>query len=124
MKDLAFQKDASAGISGDLVLDPADDLALSLEGGRGLVLDQVAEQMEMRPADDIDFPELYSRQRRGESAHDGLGDMDRIRDAERILRQHPAVVSENAGAAMDNKGNLVLTFDEKADRDLAGITLQ
>ena len=72
-------------IKGDLVRDPSTmDLAVQTDRAQ-VYMDQAIEIMDMAPADDIDFPHWFSRQRAAMHAETRAAMLNRIRDARRVI---------------------------------------
>ncbi|MBE7439132.1 MAG: hypothetical protein HS115_11795 [Spirochaetales bacterium] len=113
----------SSGIKGDFKLDAADDLAVVSDDLR-IVLAEIREHMEMRPADDVDYPELYSRQRRMQGSDDDADALARIMDAERILSQHPAIQPDSVSVQYSDAGGLEMSFRTKSGQTVRNFLLK
>jgi hypothetical protein len=106
---------------GDLYLESATfDLAEDEIVGQN-ILDELEELFEMTPADDLDYPELYSMQQSaylGEegSRSDGLR---RIRDTRRMLALIPGIDVENSRVQLDAKNSIVLDLRLSDGRKLS-----
>lgn len=113
----------SAGIKGDLKLDASDDLAVQSDDLR-IILAEIKEHFEMRPADDLDFPELYSRQRRMQGSDDPADGLARIMDAERMLAQHPAILPDSIAVELDATDALTASFRTKSGQFVRNFQLK
>jgi hypothetical protein len=122
MLDLDTETTA-AGVKGDLKLDAADDLAVQSDDLR-IILAEIKEHFEMRPADDLDYPELYSRQRRMQGSDDPSDRLARIMDAERMLAQHPAIVPDSIGVDLDASDALTVSFRTKSGQFVRNFQLK
>ncbi|EMO64239.1 hypothetical protein LEP1GSC133_0814 [Leptospira borgpetersenii serovar Pomona str. 200901868] len=99
---------------GDLVLDPSnDDLQIDSMSVR-IVLSEVREMFEMTVADDLDYPEIYSRQRAAQNSNDSMAQAARIRDAERILNLHPMIDTNSIDVGLNSDNRLVVSFKLKS----------
>jgi len=68
------------------------------------------ENFDMSPADDIDYPLLYSRQRETQGSDDRASRVFRVSDAKRMMRAHPLIDSESVSATIQSSA-LVVDFD-------------
>lgn len=50
---------------------------------------EIMEHFDMQIGDDIDFPEIFSKQRENVNSDDLASDMKRVEDAKRILKEYP-----------------------------------
>ncbi|WP_016759412.1 LIC10183 family protein [Leptospira weilii] len=95
---------------GDLVLDPAnDDLQTDSDSVR-IVLSEIREMFEMQVADDIDYPEIYSKQRAVMNSSEYADQAARLRDAERILSLHPFIETSSLVVDLNSENNLIVSF--------------
>ncbi|EMN54896.1 LIC10183 family protein [Leptospira interrogans] len=95
---------------GDLVLDPAnDDFQIDSDSIR-IVLSEIREMFEMQVADDIDFPEIFSKQRVVMNSSEYADQAARLRDAERILCLHPFIETSSLNVDLNSENNLVVSF--------------
>ncbi|AYV56129.1 LIC10183 family protein [Leptospira kmetyi] len=109
---------------GDLTLDASDDDLLSDANSVRIVLSEVREMFEMTVADDIDYPEIYSRQRVALNSTEYGDQAARIRDAERILKIHPAIDSKSIDVALDMENRIVVDFRLKTGESVKGILMK
>lgn len=75
----------------DLLIDTS---TLDMESENSLLIaisSEIIEYFDMQPADDIDFPEIFSRQRSSVNSDDTIDMLRRKRDAERILKSYPEI---------------------------------
>lgn len=77
------------------------------------VLEQIIEAFDMTPADDIDYPEVFSRQREFLNSDDPIDQSRRIADATRILRNFPEIDPNSIDISIDEKNKLKLKFNLK-----------
>lgn len=122
MKDLVTNTNPAKGLVGDMLLDAGDDLA-EFEREADIVLAEIREHFEMRPADDIDYPELYSRQRRLMNSHEDSDSLERLRDAERILAQHPAIRDSSISVSLETDKSLTISFQTLSGVAVTGFTM-
>ncbi|EKT88113.1 LIC10183 family protein [Leptospira santarosai] len=98
---------------GDLVLDSANnDLQIDSIPVR-IVLSEVREMFEMTVADDLDYPEIYSRQRAAMNSTEFMDQAARIRDAERILNSHPMIDTDSIDVGLNSENGLIVSFKLK-----------
>ncbi len=79
----------------------------------------------MSPADDIDFPEIYSRQRRHLLEDDDSGPQERMNDAFRILEQFSQIDSNTIKVSILKEGLSIyfrLKTGEELSLNLGGIS--
>lgn len=75
----------------DLVIDAkTNDLALDGDLANSIFL-QLVEAMDMAVADDIDYPDFFSKQRQSYLSDDPSDEFRRISDAENILSRFPEI---------------------------------
>jgi len=122
MIDLETENTAP-GIKGDLKLDAADDLAIQSDDLR-IILAEIKEHFEMRPADDLDYPEIYSRQRRMQGSDDPADGLARIMDAERMLSQHPAILGDSIAVDIEDNDTLSVSFRTKSGQFVRNFQLK
>ncbi|MCE9499162.1 MAG: hypothetical protein K8R21_01400 [Leptospira sp.] len=97
----------------DIVLDPGtNDIQVETDDAQ-VILSQIVESFEMRNADDIDYPEIYSRQRLSMNS-DKLGDRFRVNDAERIIALNPLINPDSIEVEMTEQKRLRLNFKLKS----------
>ncbi|MBW0433316.1 hypothetical protein DLM76_06575 [Leptospira yasudae] len=109
---------------GDLVLDSSDDDLLSDGNAVRVVLSEVREMFEMTVGDDIDYPEIYSRQRIALNSTEYADQAARIRDAERILKLHPLVDPRSIDVSLDVESRIVVDFRLKTGESIKGILMK
>ncbi|WP_061249279.1 LIC10183 family protein [Leptospira alstonii] len=109
---------------GDLALDSSDDDLLSDTNAVRIVLSEVREMFEMNVADDIDYPEIYSRQRIVLNSTEYNDQAARIRDAERILKLHPSIDSGSIDVTLDMESRIVVDFRLKTGESVKGILMK
>lgn len=107
MADLAANKSAD-GIQGDFYLEKNGfDLAEDSQRGQN-ILDELIELFDMVPADDIDFPLLYSNQLRGQNSDERSSGLDRVRDAQRMIALIPGIDADASRVFIDRSDRIVL----------------
>lgn len=87
----------------DLLIDKS---TLDLETENDLltaIMLEIIEHFDMQPADDIDFPEIYSKQREGMNSDDTLDLLIRKQDAERILKSYSEINLESIDVKVNGK---------------------
>ncbi|PKL30964.1 MAG: hypothetical protein CVV45_15720 [Spirochaetae bacterium HGW-Spirochaetae-10] len=105
---------ASGPIKGDLHLLPAThDLAVE-DDDRQNILREAIEAMDMRPADDIDFPLMHSKQRAALNAEDRASMLLRIKDARRVLAQIEDVDIDGSEIWIDDQQTLAVSLKTNA----------
>lgn len=77
------------------------------------LLEQIIEAFDMTPADDIDYPEIYSRQREFLNTEDAVDQTRRIADATRILRNFPEIDQNSIDITIDEKNKLAIKYKVK-----------
>lgn len=110
-------------VFGDLTFDSATDDLLVETSSVAVVVSEVREMFEMTVADDIDYPEIFSRQRATMNSSEFSDQAARIRDAERILNLHPAIYGKSVDVKLSESGKLIVSFSLKTGEKLTGITL-
>lgn len=97
-------------IRGDLELDRAThDIAVD-ESELGPVMAAVLELFEMRPADDLSYPDLYSRQREYQDADDPVAQQKRRLDAKRLLSYIPEIDQDTINITFASDGVMDVEF--------------
>lgn len=100
----------SAEIPFNLKIDPKTKDFSFLEDEVTEVLQQVIEAFDMTPADDIDYPEIFSRQREFFNSSDPVDKQRRIADAYRILRNFPEIDPNTLDITINEDERLNLKF--------------
>ena len=95
---------------GDLILDPATNDFLEEVDSLSIVLSELKEMFEMPLADDIDYPEIFSKQRRAQNSDEYSDQIARVRDAERIIRMHPAIDKTSIDVSLNTDDRLIISF--------------
>ncbi|EMN65805.1 hypothetical protein Lepto782_00990 [Leptospira interrogans serovar Canicola] len=108
---------------GDLTLDPSDNDLLSDSNSVRIVLSEIREMFEMTVADDIDYPEIYSRQRIAQNSTEYDELSERIQDAERILKFHPIINPQSINIILDEERRLVVDFRLKTGESVKEILM-
>ncbi|AVQ10748.1 Uncharacterized protein XB16_0401 [Leptospira santarosai] len=98
---------------GDLVLDSANDDLQTDTNSIRIVLSEIREMFEMTVADDLDYPEIYSRQRAAMNSTEFTDQAARIRDAERILNLHPMIDTDSIDVSLNSENGLEVSFKLK-----------
>ncbi|PKL32423.1 MAG: hypothetical protein CVV45_12785 [Spirochaetae bacterium HGW-Spirochaetae-10] len=107
MADLAANRGVDA-IQGDFYLEKNGfDLAEDSQRGQN-ILDELIELFDMVPADDIDFPLLYSNQMRGQNSDERSSGLDRVRDAQRMIALIPGIDADASRVFIDRSDRIVL----------------
>ncbi|EPE86565.1 hypothetical protein LEP1GSC021_4771 [Leptospira noguchii str. 1993005606] len=88
----------------DLLLDSKNFDFADSESEMDVVRSMVIEAFDMTPADDIDFPEMYSNQRKHLHEDDDSGPQERMNDAFRILSQFPQIDSDTIKISTPKEG--------------------
>ncbi len=97
-------------IEGDLKIDVrTNDIAVTQDELEEF-LEQVIEAFDMSVADDIDFPEIYSRQREFINSDDPTDKTRRIADAMRILKHFPEINSDSIQVDITDNNRLQVNF--------------
>ncbi|WP_061223987.1 LIC10183 family protein [Leptospira weilii] len=104
-------------LTSDLLLDSKTFDFADSESEADVVRAMVIEAFDMSPADDIDFPEIYSRQRRHLLEDDDSGPQERMNDAVRILEQFPQIDSDTIKISVLKEG-LSIYFRLKTGEEL------
>ncbi len=97
-------------IVGDLKIDPRTNDISTSDDELQEILDQVIEAFDMSPADDIDYPEMYSGQREFLNSDDPVDKTRRIADAIRILKQFPEINPDSIEVDIANNNRLQVAF--------------
>jgi hypothetical protein len=74
------------------------------------ILDQVIEAFDMQPADDIFYPEIFSRQREFLNSDDPVDKNRRIADATRILKLFPEINPDSIDVQITESNKLQVQF--------------
>ncbi|MBE8363434.1 LIC10183 family protein [Leptospira borgpetersenii] len=98
---------------GDLILDYSNDDIQTDSNSVRIILSEIREMFEMTVADDLDYPEIYSRQRLAMNSTEFMDQAARIRDAERILNLHPMIDSSSIDVGLNSENGLVVSFKLK-----------
>jgi len=121
MKDIALNIDPNSVSFMDIILAPDEDFEQDTEA-KQIVLNEIMEQFDMTVGDDIDFPMLYSNQMAHSQSDDPASGLERIADAERMLKEHPLIDSNSVSAEVNDLGQIVVNFglvdDSKIDKYL------
>lgn len=107
--DIAIENQ-NAEIPFDLKIEPKTGDFSFLEDEVTEVLQQVIEAFDMTPADDIDYPEIFSRQREFLNSSDPVDKQRRIADAHRILRNFPEIDPNTLDITINEDERLKLKF--------------
>ncbi|EIE02833.1 LIC10183 family protein [Leptospira licerasiae] len=105
-------------ISGDLLLDSKTFDFATNESELDAVRSMVIEAFDMTLADDIDFPEFYSLQRKHLFEEDESGPQERLNDAYRILAQFPQIDQSTVEVSSLDKG-IGISFRLKSGEELS-----
>lgn len=108
---------------GDLVLDSANDDLMTDSNSIRIVLSEIREMFEMTVADDLDYPEIYSRQRAAANSTEYSDQAGRIRDAERILRFHPAIDLQSIEVSLNFENRILVNFRLRTGEVLKGFIM-
>lgn len=113
MPDIARVKDPNIGIAGDMYLEMASfDLAVeSLEDQ--CAYDELIELFDMTPADDLDYPELFSDQRASDHSDTNEEKRKRVKNAAALLNKIPGIDPENSKVSLDNNGQIIIDLKTK-----------
>ena len=114
MKDIALNIDQNSVSFMDIILAPDEDFAED-QIDKQIVLNEIMEQFDMTIGDDIDFPMLYSNQMAHIQSNDPASALQRISDAERILKEHPLIDSDTVIVDINDKDQIVVDFNLLAD---------
>ncbi|EKN89883.1 hypothetical protein LEP1GSC034_0994 [Leptospira interrogans str. 2003000735] len=98
---------------GDLVLDYSNDDLQTDSNSVRIVLSEIREMFEMTVADDLDYPEIYSRQRAAQNSTEFIDQAARVRDAERILNLHPMIDTNSIDVGLNSENGIVVSFHLK-----------
>ncbi|EMJ94838.1 LIC10183 family protein [Leptospira alstonii] len=112
-------------LTSDLLLDSKTFDFAETESEVDVVRAMVIEAFDMSPADDIDFPEIYSRQRRHLLEDDDSGPQERMNDAFRILEQFSQIDSNTIKVSILKEGLSIyfrLKTGEELSLNLGGIS--
>ncbi|MCB1201358.1 MAG: hypothetical protein KDK41_11995 [Leptospiraceae bacterium] len=99
-KDFLLQTDLNK-LPGDLVVASNDDLK-EITGEKQLVLEHLIEMFDMQAGDDLDFPSLHSKQRMSQGADERLARIQRLNDANRIMKSHVMIDETTVNATIVN----------------------
>ncbi|MBM9499370.1 hypothetical protein JWG44_03805 [Leptospira sp. 201903071] len=110
-------------VFGDLFLDSSNDDLMNDSNAIRIVLSEIREMFEMTVADDIDYPEIYSRQRSAGNSTEYSDQAGRIRDAERILKFHPAIDYGSIDVSLSFENRILVTFRLKTGEFLKGVVM-
>ncbi|MBW9233596.1 hypothetical protein JQK62_15005 [Leptospira santarosai] len=105
-------------LTSDLLLDSKNFDFADSESEIEVVRSMVIEAFDMTPADDIDFPEMYSNQRKHLYEDDDSGPQERMNDAFRILSQFSQIDSDTIKISVLKEG-LSIYFRLKSGEELA-----
>jgi hypothetical protein len=106
MMDLASSIENRA----DIILDPAtNDLKVEFNPIL-VVISELIEMFDMVSGDDIDYPEIYSKQRKAMNSTEFADQAFRIRDAERVLRLHPMIKNDTIEVSLNREDQLMISF--------------
>ncbi|ULH28743.1 60S ribosomal export protein NMD3 [Leptospira weilii] len=112
-------------LTSDLLLDSKTFDFAETESEGDVVRAMVIEAFDMSPADDIDFPEIYSRQRKHLYEDDDSGPQERMNDAFRILEQFSQIDSNTIKVSILKEGLSIyfrLKTGEELSLNLGGIS--
>lgn len=115
--NLYFVDFLTDALTEDLLLDSKTFDFAESESEIEVVRSMVMEAFDMTPADDIDFPEIYSRQRKHLYEDDDSGPQERMNDAFRILEQFPQIDSDTIKISVLKEG-LSIYFRLKTGEEL------
>lgn len=106
-----FKKNTTqSGIFGDLVLRDSDaDLDIEEDESKAIEAESIA-IFDMTPADDIDSPLLFSKQRQAMGGEKESSILQRVKDAKRILRLIPGIDPDSIQITVDNNDVLVVSY--------------
>ncbi|MDI7196286.1 hypothetical protein QMM61_06145 [Leptospira santarosai] len=105
-------------LTSDLLLDSKNFDFADSESEVDVVRSMIIEAFDMAPADDIDFPEIYSRQRKHLYEDDDSGPQERMNDAVRILEQFDQIDQSTVNVTIQPKG-LSIYFRLKSGEELS-----
>lgn len=108
----------------DIMLDPAtNDIRVEVNPIQ-IVVNELIEMFDMVSGDDIDYPEIYSRQRRAMNSTEFSDQAFRIRDAERILRLHPSIRNDTIEVSLNRDNQLMISFRLTTGEELKSFTMK
>ncbi|AOP32572.1 hypothetical protein A0128_00975 [Leptospira tipperaryensis] len=110
-------------VFGDLTLDSSNDDLMVDSSSIRLVLSEIREMFEMTIADDIDYPEIYSRQRAAANSTEYADQAARIRDAEKFLKFHPAIDARSIDVSLNSENRILVSFFLKTGESLKGFVM-
>ncbi|WP_017852033.1 LIC10183 family protein [Leptospira interrogans serovar Szwajizak] len=109
---------------GDLILDYSNDDIQTDSNSVRIVLSEIRDMFEMTVADDLDYPEIYSRQRAAQNSTEFMDQAARVRDAERILNLHPIIDTNSIDVGLNSENGLVVSFKLKTGEAVQGFVMR